>query len=137
MVKPCQHNAKLNQSILVGILAIALLADHSRASALLPLSCLVCGMLISVTTILNYGLGTGLAIFSGLPLLLAVYRPACGSKGGSIARIPVGIVLLALASYTMQQYCKYVDLYEEVPGIAPAVLYLGLIPLWIQLALVA
>lgn len=94
-------------------------------------------MLISVTTILNYGLGTGLAIFSGLPLLLAVYRPTSSLKGIFITRIPVGLILLALASYTMQRYSSYREIYEEVPGVAPVILCLGLIPLWIQLALVA
>lgn len=94
-------------------------------------------MLISVNTILNYGLGVGMALLAGIPALFAVYRPVnVPSKAKSATRLLMWSTIVLVAYYTTNQYAKYRSIYEQVPGIAPLILYMGLLPIWYQLALV-
>lgn len=117
---------------LVGLTSI----DSSYVEVILPLTCLVCGMLISVTSILNYGLGVGMAILGGVPALMAVYFPS-GQGRAFRRRLPILTALGSCVLVTLQAYAKLRPALLRLPALAPFVLYLGLVPIWLQLALVA
>jgi hypothetical protein len=77
-----------------------------------------------------------MALLAGVPSLFAVYRPDSATTKNSPSRLVVWGAVLTLATYTTNQYARYRSIYEDVPGIAPVLLYLGLVPLWYQLGLV-
>lgn len=93
-------------------------------------------MLISVTSILNYGLGTGMALLGGLPCLAAIYRPT-GREKRVLRRIATVSILGMCILGTMQQFSQLRHTFLRTVGLAPVILYLGLVPIWLQVAFVA
>lgn len=111
--------------------------DSDCAAAVLPLECLTCGMLISVTSILNYGIGSAMAILGGLPSLVAVYTYASRRQGSIAKRLLLLIALSVCVLSTLKAYSGLRPALYQLSGIAPVIFNLGLVPLWLQLAFVA
>jgi hypothetical protein len=131
---------QLDSLFINAIMAVALVGlvstNSASAAAALPLGCLICGMLISVTSILNYGLGTGMALMSGMPCLAAVYSPV-GRQDGLMRRGVISLSLALCVFATMHQYSELRPNFLGISGLAPVILYLGLVPVWLQMAIVA
>lgn len=87
-------------------------------------------MVISVATILNYGLGVAISILTGVPLLLRVYAPQRTSK---LIRMPFALAALPLSLIAAFEAIKP---YEATVTGAPAraVFWFVLYPLWYQSA---
>lgn len=131
-----QLDSTIASGFLVALMSCILVSGGASGATPLALECLVCGMLISVLSILNYGLGSCMAILAGLPSLAAVYSPT-GQRQQHIRRGILGVALFVCAFVTFQQYSTLRPALEGVPGMAPVIIHLGLLPLWLQLAFVA
>jgi hypothetical protein len=115
---------------MASILASNGLVTRKSNTALLAINCLITGMVTSVLTILNYGLGTLMALLCGTPSLLAVYM--AGSKSMT-SRLLLHAVLVLAAGLVMRQMSPHRAALDYIPGIAPAVFYLAVVPAWLQL----
>lgn len=98
-------------------------------SSLLAFTLLSAGMVISVATILNYGLGAAISVIIGGPLLVRVYSSTFGpivskGSGGLVLPVSLGCALQAFGP---------LDASLDITG-APArsVFWLVVYPLWYQ-----
>lgn len=107
--------------------------EHSSKLAMHAFTALFTGMLTSVATILNYGLGVALSLLAGIPLLVATYTSKrCSSEGSRIEATLVPSITAALAAVTFRHLDPLADPLRESGAPLCYFLYFGLVPLWIQ-----
>lgn len=78
-----------------------------------------------------------MAILGGLPSLVAVYSYNPGGPKNTAQRACLTSALFLSVVCTLRAYLEFRLPLYQLSGIAPVILYLGLVPLWLQLAFVA
>ena len=101
---------------------------HAHGSTLRSLNLLSTGMLVSIVTIYNYGLGVALALLAGTPLLALSYTVGRGKR---LLLIPV--TLSILSAFLFLRYLNHWKITIEISNAPVRIFcYIVLIPIWIQ-----